>query len=93
MVLVAATAAQAEVIAENLRRQIAQTPAQLADGTALALTASIGVAAHDGHPDYERLMARADAAMYQAKKRGRNRVVLADDALPEAPGRQALQRG
>ena len=93
VVLVAATAAQAEVIAENLRRQIAQTPAQLADGTALALTASIGVAAHDGHPDYERLMARADAAMYQAKKRGRNRVVLADDALPEAPGRQALQRG
>lgn len=93
VVLVAATAAQAEVIAENLRRQIAQTPAQLADGTALALTASIGVAAHDGHPDYERLMARADAAMYQAKKRGRNRVVLADDAMPEAPGRQALQRG
>jgi diguanylate cyclase len=93
VVLVAATAAQAEVIAENLRRQIAQTPAQLADGTALALTASIGVAAHDGHPDYERLMARADAAMYQAKKRGRNRVVLADDTLPEAPGRQALQRG
>ncbi|WP_312708908.1 GGDEF domain-containing protein, partial [Stenotrophomonas sp.] len=93
VVLVAATAAQAEVIAENLRKHIAQTPAQLANGQPLALTASIGVAAHEGHPDYERLMARADAAMYQAKKRGRNQVVLASDDLPEPPGRRGLQRG
>lgn len=93
MVLVAATAAQAEVIAENLRKHIAQSPVQLANGHSLSLTTSIGVAAHDGHPDYERLMARADAAMYQAKKRGRDQVVVATDALPDAPGRQALQRG
>jgi len=93
VVLVAATAAQAEVIAENLRKHIAQSPVHLANGQRLALTTSIGVAAHDGHPDYERLMARADAAMYQAKKRGRNQVVLASDDLPEPPGRQAVQRG
>ena len=54
--------------------------------------ASIGVAAHDDHPDYEHLMARADAAMYQAKKRGRNQVVLASDDLPPAPERQAQRR-
>ena len=92
VVLVAASESQAEVIAESLRRQIAQSPITLPNGQTLALTASIGVAGHDGHPDYERLMARADAAMYAAKRQGRNRVVVADDALPEAPGRRALQR-
>ncbi|MNT00218.1 Diguanylate cyclase DosC [compost metagenome] len=92
MVLVAASESQAEVIAESLRRQIAQSPISLPNGQTLGLTASIGVAGHDGHPDYERLMARADAAMYAAKRQGRNRVVVADEALPEAPGRRALQR-
>lgn len=92
VVLVAASESQAEVIAEGLRRQIAQSPITLPNGQTLGLTASIGVAGHDGHPDYERLMARADAAMYAAKRQGRNRVVVADAALPEAPGRRALQR-
>jgi diguanylate cyclase len=64
----------------------------LANGQVLSLTASIGVAGHDGHPDYERLMARADAAMYEAKRSGRNRVVVASADLQEAPGRRALQR-
>ena len=65
----------------------------LADGQLLDVSSSIGVAMYDGHPDYERVMARADAAMYQAKKQGRNRVVLGDEGLPTAPGRAALQRG
>lgn len=92
VVLVAASESQAMVIAESLRRQIAQSPVSLPNGQRLDLSASIGVAGHDGHPDYERLMARADAAMYAAKRGGRNRVVLADASLPEAPGRRALQR-
>ncbi len=92
VVLVAASESQASLIAESLRRQIAQSPVALANGQVLALTASIGVAGHDGHPDYERLMARADAAMYEAKRSGRNRVVVASTDLQEAPGRRALQR-
>lgn len=92
VVLVAASQSQAAVIAEGLRRQIAQSPVALADGQVLSLSASIGVAGHDGHPDYERLMARADAAMYAAKRGGRNRVVVADAALPEPPGRRAQPR-
>lgn len=92
VVLVAASESQATVIAESLRRQIAQSPVALANGQVLELTASIGVAGHDGHPDYERLMARADAAMYEAKRSGRNRVVVASADLQEAPGRRALQR-
>jgi two-component system cell cycle response regulator len=42
-----------------------------------ALTVSIGVAARDdGHPDAERLLLAADRALYQAKRDGRNRVVV-----------------
>jgi len=93
VVLVAVDEPQAMVIANSLCRRVAESPVALATGGSLDITTSIGVALYDGHPDYERVMARADAAMYQAKKRGRNRVVLADGSLPEAPGRIALQRG
>ncbi len=92
VVLVAVEAAQAMLIAEGLCRRMAETPVTLADGQLLDISASIGVAVYDGHPDYERVMARADAAMYQAKKQGRNRVVLGSEALPAAPGRSALHR-
>lgn len=92
VVLVAVEAAQAMLIAEGLCRRMAETPVSLADGQLLDISASIGVAVYDGHPDYERVMARADAAMYQAKKQGRNRVVLGSEALPAAPGRSALHR-
>ena len=78
-------------IAEGLRRAIADTPVKLADGRSLPLTASIGVALQDGHPDYERVLARADAAMYQAKRGGRDRVGLAGAGTPEPPGMRALR--
>jgi diguanylate cyclase len=92
IVLVAASEDQAVSIAENLRGHIARSPLTLPGGQELALTASVGVAVHDGHPDFERLMARADAAMYEAKKRGRNRVVLAREDLPPAPDRRMQHR-
>ncbi|MNN28310.1 Diguanylate cyclase DosC [compost metagenome] len=92
VVLVAVEEQQAQVIAEGLCRRIHDAPVLLSDEQRLDITASIGVALYDGHPDYERVMARADAAMYQAKKQGRNRVVLGTETLPTAPGRAALQR-
>ncbi|WP_303749385.1 GGDEF domain-containing protein [Stenotrophomonas pigmentata] len=92
VVLVAVEDHQAMVIADGLCRRIVDSPVTLADGHLLPISASIGVALYDGHPDYERVMARADAAMYQAKKQGRNRVVLGSDTLPTAPGRNALRR-
>jgi diguanylate cyclase (GGDEF)-like protein len=43
------------------------------------VTMSIGVAQwRAGHEDFEELMARADGALYQAKRDGRNQVVTAD---------------
>lgn len=40
----------------------------------LRLAVSIGVASDAGHGSHERLLARADAALYRAKQQGRNRV-------------------
>lgn len=92
VILVSVNESQASLIANDLCRRIAQSPIALAEGRTLPITASIGLALHDGHPDYERLMARADAAMYQAKKQGRNRVVLASADTPPAPGQQLSTR-
>ncbi|MGH8053971.1 MAG: diguanylate cyclase [Stenotrophomonas sp.] len=92
VVLVAIQEQQALVIADGLCKRISDSPVPLSDDLRLNITTSIGVALYDGHPDYERVMARADAAMYQAKKQGRNRVVLGNEALPPPPDRAALQR-
>ena len=68
---------QAFKVAEKIRESIAKTLVMLPAGKSLSVTASLGVALSDGHPDYERIIQRADAALYEAKNTGRNRVVLA----------------
>lgn len=63
---------------ERLRERIAGEAFVLADGTALTATASIGVCSLSaGGETPEALLRRADAALYQAKREGRNRVVAA----------------
>jgi diguanylate cyclase (GGDEF)-like protein len=72
----------AAVLAERVRRAIASAPVQVGD-CSLEVTASIGVASGDG--DIDELLRRADAALYEAKGGGRNRVVAAPPgvAVPE----------
>ena len=91
IVLVAVNEQQAMIIAEDLCRQIAAQPLVMPGKQSLSITASIGVAAHDGHPDYEHLMARADAAMYAAKQAGRNRCMAAGPG-PDLSDRQPQER-
>lgn len=62
------------VVAEKLRSAIAAVSVSVEAGREERLTVSIGVAIHDGHPDYEKVIDRADKALYQAKDEGRNRV-------------------
>jgi diguanylate cyclase (GGDEF)-like protein len=49
-------------------------------GTVVEVTASIGVALDDGIGDGDRLLRRADSAMYLAKQSGRNQLVVAPPA-------------
>jgi two-component system cell cycle response regulator len=68
------------LVAERLRLRVADTPIRLKNGTALPITISIGVAVSRHQADRsEDLLARADRALYAAKRQGRNRVVLAND--------------
>lgn len=61
-------------IANRICKMVEQTSIVLADQSVAHITVSIGVAAYDGHPDYEYLLAEADSALYEAKEKGRNRV-------------------
>jgi len=67
----------AERVAERIRHEIESQPFATGGGTqALRVTVSIGVASMiPGKDSAETLMKRADAALYEAKNTGRNRVV------------------
>ncbi|MEO8303305.1 MAG: GGDEF domain-containing protein [Betaproteobacteria bacterium] len=78
IVLPGVSAAEARILAERLRRAVANTPA-VQDGKPIALTVSIGIAAIDGaDADADATLRRADEALYRAKRNGRNRVELAE---------------
>ena len=75
----------AAIRAEHLRRRIEAAPLSV-ENAVLRITASIGVAeAEAGMSRFTDLMKRADKALYDAKRAGRNRVraarPAADDAL------------
>lgn len=67
-------ASGALIVAERLRQALARRPLRLSDGTELALTASLGVAELQADSNGHCLLEAADAAMYRAKRAGRNRV-------------------
>jgi diguanylate cyclase (GGDEF)-like protein len=83
MVLLPGTVSDAaRQLAEKLCRDIAVNPV-VWQGVAIACQVSIGLASTEAEPtfDFEKLYSASDAALYQAKQQGRNRVV-AHSSLP-----------
>lgn len=71
-----ANGAQAQRISKRLCAQIAEHPCEV-DGKSIRLTISIGVIYRvQKHEHLQELLAEADAALYEAKERGRNQVVV-----------------
>jgi len=68
---------EAVAAAERVRAEVESAQMPHPDGEGGILTVSIGVAA--GGEDASALLARADAALYQAKRGGRNRVVASTE--------------
>jgi diguanylate cyclase len=73
LVLVETSESQAAQIIENIRSKIVSQPVHPAGGSTIELTVSVGICMFDGHPDFERLIKRADSALYTAKRNGRDR--------------------
>jgi diguanylate cyclase (GGDEF)-like protein len=65
-------------LAERLRVDLETAVIELPDGVELQVTASLGVAVKAGLDRPEQLVAAADEALYEAKRAGKNRVVVAD---------------
>lgn len=89
VMLLETTVATAQTVAERIRARVAAE--EFAGGR---VTVSIGVAECPGHGDTpETLIASADAALYQAKDEGRDRVVTAGgkQERPKEKGRRRAE--
>jgi diguanylate cyclase (GGDEF)-like protein len=82
-------AATALAFAERLRGALAALLVHVGEQK-IRLTASIGVSVlQAGEATWTEMLRRADQAMYQAKREGRNRVMLGDEAPYDALGEEA----
>jgi diguanylate cyclase (GGDEF)-like protein len=73
----------ASVVAERIRRGVEDLAIDTGQGT-LRISVSVGVA-EEATRDLDRLLRRADAALYRAKEQGRDRVVRASDSKRAPP--------
>jgi len=80
VLMIGADEGTAMAVADRIRRSVADQPFQIG-GEPLTVTVSAGLAVFDaGRDDGGSLIDRADRALYEAKRSGRNRIGLADAA-------------
>lgn len=77
LIMPATGATQAHATAQRIQQTLQTEELELEGGLRVRQTVSIGVATWDQRETPEQLERRADAAMYEAKRLGRNRVVVA----------------
>ena len=71
-------------VGQRIVRQVAEEPISTPAGP-IQVTVSAGVALHEEREtDMNAMLSRADAAMYAAKRDGRNQAVLAPSSRPAA---------
>ena len=68
---------KAFAIADKIRTKIEQSQL-IYSGQSIKMTVSVGAILHHAGDTYEDFVARADAALYRAKKEGKNRTILVD---------------
>jgi two-component system cell cycle response regulator len=78
----------ARIAGERIRRAVAESTHAVPSGPPVRVTASVGVASGAAPWKVEALVASADAAMYAAKARGRNRVEVVSAADTADSGRR-----
>ena len=75
---------QAGLALDRLRQHVESLSVLLPDGQTLRFTVSFGLTEYRPPEEGSETVARADAALYQAKAQGRNRVVMAQPGGPAA---------
>lgn len=67
----------AKALAEQVRKRCMEEAVLAGDGQPIRFTVSVGVAESDPSEAFDKALARADQALYQAKANGRDQVVVA----------------
>jgi diguanylate cyclase (GGDEF)-like protein len=63
--------AQTETVLQRIVRDLKDSPLRLPQGEELVLTVTVGARRYSGEKDLRELLAKADEAMYEAKREGR----------------------
>jgi diguanylate cyclase len=79
------TAEQAGIAMDAVRTNVSLLSISMPEGSTARVTASIGIASFVEGDDIDRAFTRADSALYQAKREGRDRVTVYSGAIAAKP--------